>query len=152
MAIGHAKGRSRPGIRTWTGAGSPPFFLLLCLRFRWGSAFWKTNGYAPFPIWLRLSGHEWAKAVGKKPGFLSSPGQRIPWLCRPQALQKVCNRLGPGAVTSFFWRWLRRLPCPSVVADWRAGYVYEIRCPAIRSVGHLRLRTTPKMDVCGLRE
>jgi hypothetical protein len=27
----------------------------------WGGAFWKTNAYAPFPIWLWLNGHEWAK-------------------------------------------------------------------------------------------
>jgi hypothetical protein len=24
-------------------------------------AFWKTNAYAPFPLWLWLNGHEWAK-------------------------------------------------------------------------------------------
>ena len=28
----------------------------------WGAAFWKTNAYAPFPIWLWLNGHEWAKS------------------------------------------------------------------------------------------
>jgi len=27
----------------------------------WGAAFWKTNAYAPFPIWLWLNGHDWAK-------------------------------------------------------------------------------------------
>jgi hypothetical protein len=27
----------------------------------WGPAFWKTNAYAPYPIWLWLNGHEWAK-------------------------------------------------------------------------------------------
>ena len=27
----------------------------------WGGAFWKTNAYAPYPIWLWLNGHEWAK-------------------------------------------------------------------------------------------
>jgi hypothetical protein len=27
----------------------------------WGERFWKTNAYAPFPIWLWLNGHEWAK-------------------------------------------------------------------------------------------
>jgi hypothetical protein len=26
-----------------------------------GTAFWKTNAYAPFPVWLWLNGHEWAK-------------------------------------------------------------------------------------------
>jgi hypothetical protein len=41
------------------------------------------------------------------------------------ALQKICDRLGPGAVKSFFWRWVSRLPSPFTVADFRAGYVYE---------------------------
>ena len=44
----------------------------------------------------------------------------------PQALQRICDRLGPGAVKSFFWRWQRRLPSPLTRADVRAGYVYEL--------------------------
>src|SRR5580658_3148306 len=27
----------------------------------WGPAFIKTNAYAPWPIWIYLNGHEWAK-------------------------------------------------------------------------------------------
>jgi hypothetical protein len=27
----------------------------------WGGAFWKTNTYCPWPIWISLNGHEWAK-------------------------------------------------------------------------------------------
>jgi hypothetical protein len=27
----------------------------------WGGTFWKTNAYGPYPIWLWLNGHEWAK-------------------------------------------------------------------------------------------
>jgi hypothetical protein len=41
------------------------------------------------------------------------------------ALQKVCERLGPGAVKNFFWRWLHRLPSPFSAAD-KAGYLYEL--------------------------
>ena len=44
----------------------------------------------------------------------------------PTALQKICDRLGPATVTSFFWRWLRRLPSPFTLADLRAGYIYEL--------------------------
>jgi hypothetical protein len=44
----------------------------------------------------------------------------------PARLQRICNRLGPGAVQSFFWRWLHRLPCPFTRADLRAGYTYEL--------------------------
>jgi hypothetical protein len=35
----------------------------------WGAAFWKTNAYAPFPIWLWLNGHEWAKRQLDKAGI-----------------------------------------------------------------------------------
>jgi hypothetical protein len=44
----------------------------------------------------------------------------------PEALQRVCDRLGPGAVKSFFWRWQRRLPSPLTRDDLRAGYVYDL--------------------------
>jgi hypothetical protein len=47
----------------------------------------------------------------------------------PGALQRICDRLGPGAVKSFFWRRQRRLPSPLTRDDLRAGYVHE---PAFR--------------------
>jgi hypothetical protein len=45
-------------------------------------------------------------------------------VCRDAAaLQKICDRLGAGAVQSFFGRWLRRSPSRFTAADFRAGYV-----------------------------
>jgi len=44
----------------------------------------------------------------------------------PATLQTICDRLGPGAVKSFFWRWMWRLPSPFTDADRRAGYVYDL--------------------------
>jgi len=41
-------------------------------------------------------------------------------------LQRICDRLGRGAVKQFFWRWQRRLPSPFTRADLRAGYTYEL--------------------------
>src|SRR6516164_4179649 len=118
----------------------------------WGGTFWKTNAYAPFPIWLWLNGHEWAKRQLEKAkigyealdnGFRS--------FADPEQLQKICDRLGPAAVQSFFWRWLLRLPCPFTRADLRAGYGYELasasskyRKPAL-SIGR-------KPVACGLKE
>lgn len=93
----------------------------------WGGTFWKTNAYAPFPIWLWLNGHEWAKRQLQKArlgyealdnGFRSCSD--------PVRLQKICDRLGPAAVKSFFWRWFFRLPSPFTRADLRAGYSYEL--------------------------
>lgn len=93
----------------------------------WGGAFWKTNAYAPWPIWLWLNGHEWAKRQLEKAGIAYEALDNGFRSCAdPRALQRICDRLGPGAVKSFFWRWQRRLPSPFTKADLRAGYVYEL--------------------------
>jgi hypothetical protein len=93
----------------------------------WGGAFWKTNAYAPYPIWLWLNGHEWAKRQLAKSRISFEALDNGFRSCQdPAALQKICDRLGPGAVKNFFWRWLHRLPSPFTAADWKAGYVYEL--------------------------
>ena len=93
----------------------------------WGPAFIKTNAYAPFPAWIYLNGHEWAKRQLNKAkvafeeldnGFLSCED--------PAVLQRVCDRLGPGAVKSFFWRWQVRLPSPFTRQDLRRGILYDL--------------------------
>jgi hypothetical protein len=93
----------------------------------WGGAFWKTNAYAPWPIWLWLNGHEWAKRQLNKAGIgyeALDNGFRV--CADAAALQKICDRLGPSAVQSFFTRWSRRLPSPFTEADLRAGYGYQM--------------------------
>ena len=93
----------------------------------WGGAFWKTNAYAPFPIWLWLNGHEWAKRQLEKAGIGYEALDNGFRSCEdPVALQKICDRLGPGAMKSFFWRWIARLPCPFTEADFQAGYIYDL--------------------------
>ena len=93
----------------------------------WGPAFWKTNAYAPFPVWLWLNGHERAKRQRAKAGVGFTALDNGFGSCQnPRLLQRVCDRLGPGAVTGFFWRWQARLPSPFTRADLRAGYVYEL--------------------------
>jgi len=93
----------------------------------WGGAFWKTNAYAPFPIWIWLNGHEWAKRQLEKAGIGYEALDNGFRSCEdPVALQKICDRLGPGAVKSFFWRWITRLPCPFTEADFQAGYIYDL--------------------------
>jgi hypothetical protein len=93
----------------------------------WGGAFFKTNAYAPWPIWLWLNGHEWAKRQCDKAGIAYEALDNGFRSCSdPRVLQRICDRLGPGAVKSFFWRWLQRLPSPFTKADLRAGYVYEL--------------------------
>jgi hypothetical protein len=93
----------------------------------WGGAFWKTNAYAPYPIWLWLNGHEWAKRQLEKAGVGYEALDNGFRSCEdPDLLQKACDRLGSGAVQNFFWRWVERLPSPFTREDLRAGYVYEL--------------------------
>lgn len=101
----------------------------------WGPAFIKTSAYAPWPIWIYLNGHEWAKRQCEKAhlsyvaldnGFRSCDD--------PKQLQRTCDRLGPGAVHSFFWRWCHRLPSPFTRSHLRHGYpasspTASSRCP-----------------------
>ena len=44
-----------------------PYFYLWDAE--WGGTFWKTNAYAPDPIWWWLNGHEWAKRQLEKAGI-----------------------------------------------------------------------------------
>ena len=93
----------------------------------WGKTFWKTNAYAPYPIWLWLNGHEWAKQQLKKAGIGYEELDNGFRSCDDAlALQRICDRLGPGAAKSFFWRWLGRLPSPLTEEDLKAGYVYDL--------------------------
>ncbi|MGH3516906.1 MAG: hypothetical protein ACRDQ7_05715 [Haloechinothrix sp.] len=93
----------------------------------WGGAFIKTNAYAPWPIWLWLNGHDWAKRQCERAGIGYEALDNGFRSCEdPRALQRICDRLGSGAVKSFLWRWLRWLPSPFTQDDLRAGYVYEL--------------------------
>jgi hypothetical protein len=93
----------------------------------WGPAFVKANAYGPFPVWLWLNGHEWAKRQLEKEGIRYEALDNGFRSCEdPVALQKICDRLGSGAIRSFFRRWLSRLPSPFTQADVRAGYGYEL--------------------------
>jgi hypothetical protein len=99
--------------------------------YRWdpdrGGAFWKTNAHAPYPIWIWLNGHAWARCQCQRAGIGSTALDNGFASCDdPAAPRRVCDRLGSGAVKSFFWR---RLPSPFTTADLRAGYGYE---PAFR--------------------
>jgi hypothetical protein len=76
----------------------------------WGGAFWKTNAYAPYPVWLWLNGHEWAKRELEKAGIAYEALDNGFRSCAdPRALDRICRRLGPADVTRFFWRWQSRL-------------------------------------------
>lgn len=125
-----AKGQehaARPWMAWGRQTGFVNHFYFYLWDPQWGPAFWKTNSYAPYPIWIWLNGHEWAVRQCERAGIGYTAMDNGFRSCHdPARLQRICNRLGPGAVQSFFWRWLHRLPCPFTRADLRAGYTYEL--------------------------
>jgi hypothetical protein len=93
----------------------------------WGPAFWKTNAYGPYPIWLWLNGHEWAKRQMDKAGIAHEALDNGFLSCAdPEALQQRCDELGSADVQDFFQRWLKRLPSPFTKLDFDAGYTYDL--------------------------
>jgi hypothetical protein len=93
----------------------------------WGPTFWKTNAYAPFPIWLWLNGHEWAKRQMEKVGIAYEALDNGFLSCSdPETLQRRCDELGADDVQDFFQRWSSRLPSPFTKADLAAGYGYDL--------------------------
>ena len=92
-----------------------------------GPAFWKTNAYAPYPIWIYLNGHEWAKRQLEKLGIGYTALDNGFRSCDdPAALQSVCDHLEADDVGRFFWRRRPRLPSPFTWDERRTTYAYEL--------------------------
>jgi hypothetical protein len=93
----------------------------------WGPAFVKTCAYAPFPLWLCLNGHEWAKRQAERAGLPFVPldnGFRS--VADAEALTAICARLSERHVWAFFRRWERLLPSPFSDDDRQRGYRYQL--------------------------
>ena len=74
-----------------------------------------------------VNGHEWAKRQATSVGIgFTELANGFATCDQPEALQQVCDRLGPAAIGVFFERWLARLPLPLGPADRAAGYWWEL--------------------------
>jgi hypothetical protein len=96
---------------------------------QWGPSFVKTNAYAPYPVWLWLNGHEWAKRQAQQQGLafeaLDNGFRSCP---DAQALAAICASLSDSDVHDFFARWMRGLPSPFTAAERsRYGYGLSVR-------------------------
>jgi hypothetical protein len=93
----------------------------------WGPAFIKTCAYAPFPIWVYLNGHEWAKRQATRDGVgFEALDNGFRSAEDAVALAAICDRLSAREVWRFFDRWTARLPSPFTAADRRRGYRYQL--------------------------
>src|SRR5262249_46751705 len=60
----------------------------------WGPSFVKTNGYAPYPVWIYLNGHEWAKRQAARQGIAFKPLDNGFAACeQAEQLAGICNAL-----------------------------------------------------------
>ena len=64
----------------------------------WGPAFVKTCAYAPYPLWLCLNGHEWAKRQAEKAGIaFEALDNGFRSTADADALAAICARLSERA-------------------------------------------------------
>jgi hypothetical protein len=92
-----------------------------------GPGFVKICAYFPYPVKVWVNGHEWAKRQCVRAGIGFTELSNGFASCEdPDALQGICDRLGPGAIQAFFERWMSVLPLPLTPADRDAGYWWEL--------------------------
>jgi hypothetical protein len=92
-----------------------------------GPAFIKVCTYAPYAVKLCLNGHEWAKRQLRKRGVPFEPLDNGFLACEdPEALQEICDQLGPERIQAFFDKWQAQLPWRLTTKDREAGYQYRL--------------------------
>jgi hypothetical protein len=74
-----------------------------------------------------LNGHEWAKRQARREGLSFGELANGFSSCEdPQALQAICDQLGPRDIEDFLARWTAVIPTPLTDDDRRAGYFWEL--------------------------
>jgi hypothetical protein len=107
----------------------------------WGSAFIKTCAYAPWPVWLCLNGHEWAKRQAERRGIaFEALDNGFRSVADAAALAEITASLSAQDIWRFFHRWEARLPAPLSAEDRLRGYRYRL------SVRQLELSDTRVFD------
>lgn len=107
----------------------------------WGAAFVKTIAYAPYPIWIYLNGHEWAKRQAEQQGIAyQALDNGFRSVADDAALAEICNRLSERDIERFWSRWEARLPSPFTAEDRQRGYRYAV------SVRQLEISDTRVFD------
>jgi hypothetical protein len=123
-------GHERPGHLPWFSFYKADRRVTCFYFYLWdaefGPAFIKVCSYFPYPLKIWANGHEWAKRQCTQAGLGFTDLSNGFASCQdPQALQQICDRLGPADIQAFADRWLELLPLPLTVADQAAGYWWE---------------------------
>ena len=92
-----------------------------------GHGFIKICSYFPYPGKVWVNGHEWAKHQARRTGLdFTELSNGFASCSDPARLQRICDRLGPNQITSFFERWMGVIPTPLGAADRAAGFWWEL--------------------------
>lgn len=92
-----------------------------------GPCFIKICSYFPYPVKVWCNGHEWAKRQATRAGIgFSSLANGFASCDDPQALQAICDRLGPSDIVAMFDRWMAVIPRPLTDTDRAGGYWWEL--------------------------
>jgi hypothetical protein len=104
-----------------------PVFYVYIFDAQMGPGFIKICTYFPYPVKVWLNGHEWAKRQALSAGIgFSELSNGFASCDGPGALQRICDRFGPGTVRVWFERWMARLPLPLTGAGRDAGFWWEL--------------------------
>jgi hypothetical protein len=101
-----------------------------------GPCFIKIGTYAPFPVRICINGHEWAKRHIEKKGIAYEALDNGFLRCgNHEALQQICDSVGPDQIEAFFRKWLGRLPFLDA-GFWMLDAGSETRSCTARSIQH----------------
>jgi hypothetical protein len=108
-----------------------------------GPAFIKVCAYFPYPVKVWVNGHEWAKRQCVKAGIgFTALSNGFATCENPDALQAICNRLGPGTINVFFERWMSAAAAPHRHRPGCRLLVGVVDAPD-RDLPHAGIRRTP---------
>jgi hypothetical protein len=92
-----------------------------------GHGFIKICSYFPYPGKVWVNGHEWAKHQARRASLdFCELSNGFASCADPARLQRICDRLGPNQIQSFFERWMRVIPTPLDRADRAGGFWWEL--------------------------
>ncbi len=150
IGVAQEKARAWRGFRNGGPASHPHFSYRRMSVFvnhyyfyvrdpEWGPASIKTCAYAPYPLWLCLNGHEWAKRQAERRGLsFQALDNGFRSAEDAGALAEICASLSDRHIERFFARWEARLPQPFTAADLRPlrrnGLIRRVpKKPALRA-------------------
>jgi hypothetical protein len=118
-------GHSYPWIVKSTGVVN--HFYFYCVDADFGPFFLKFCSYFPYNAKLCINGNHWAQRQAGKAGIAFTPlDNAFAAVADPDALQQICDALGPAQIDALARKWLAILPHPFTGADRAAGYRYEL--------------------------